>query len=318
MSKLQKITLIIVTAVLLAVANLQNTIGSLIPAYSSSSSLSTDGRALKSVTSVDRQTINYSAPYSIIESNMTNIPRRNNDFLISTTFLTDDFAVGKSCKREADTGGWECRDCSGQQQHNNNWTQCVLLQPRGECKVVRSGAQGWDPDNAPREESLHDPLDATESHRHVLRHYGLTTTTYEQMPCERLEDCWDMNKCASSTSIITVYGYGPTATAMAKRASDLHPEAIQWTEHPDRACLLLVTNDSFDTPEHMHNQTTWNGGRNHFLWDADQYFDDHHDPPFNTKTNFDHASVASASTMDAIVRLGYDVPTVRISNIVSR
>jgi hypothetical protein len=73
--------------------------------------------------------------------------------------------------------------------------------------------------------------------------------------------------------------------------------------------------ESFDTPEHLHSQPSWNGWRNHFLWGADAYFDNHLDRPFNDKTNFDHAALATAAFQDANTRLGYDIPPPRLRHI---
>lgn len=169
------------------------------------------------------------------------------------------------------------------------------MPPRGICKPIRTWE--WDP----RKESVHN----LEGHRHVLHHYGMSNHTYMQVPCERLEDCWDMSKCAAP---IRIYGYGATAIHMALLAAQRYPNHIQWTPHAEDACLLLALVDSFATPQQMHSSPSWNAGRNHFLFGGNGFFGTSADIPFKIETNFDHASVGTNAMMDANIRLGYVIP----------
>jgi hypothetical protein len=186
-----------------------------------------------------------------ITDKIRNLPRPEPNFLIRTAFLKDDLSVGKSCKKAAK--GWECRDCGSSSTLNAttatsisnastqaafDWAKCHLLAPRGICKSLET--EEWDP----RQVSMHDPLDPNK-HRHVLYHYSLPNQTYAQVPCEKLEDCWNMSKCAfsaTSQQLLTMFGYGEHAISLIKQAAALHPEYLQWVPDSDAACLLLGSN----------------------------------------------------------------------------
>jgi hypothetical protein len=253
---------------------------------------------------------------------LRNLPRPKRSFLapslIQTTFSNDDLSIGKSCQKIHK--GWECRDCGNNNSSEvvvvDDWkTDCRLIQPRRICRPIR--ASNWDP----RSESLHDPTDPIEAHRHVLHHYGLNNVVYAQTPCEHLDHCWDMSKCpknnnnnnnttATTAAPMKVYGYGADATLQIQNAERRYPESLQWVDTPNDACLLLVTLESpFDTPNQLFSQKSWNTGRNHLLWNVDAYFEKHRDRPFDTTINFDHASLATFTLQDATIRLGYDIAT---------
>lgn len=127
-----------------------------------------------------------------------------------------------------------------------------------------------------------------------------------------------MNKCSGMTGggqqqqALTVFGYGDYAVSLIKNVAELFPSSVQWVSDPEAACLLLATMESFDTPDQLHSQPSWNGGRNHFFWVADAFFDSHQDQPFNLLTNFDHAALSTAAFQDANIRLGYDIPLARL------
>jgi hypothetical protein len=121
-----------------------------------------------------------------------------------------------------------------------------------------------------------------------------------------------MTKCLSDK--LTVYahdGAGKTSSVAVKylnNAVSRYPEYLEKVADPEKACLLLLSCDSFDRKEDMYGHPSWKGGQNHLVWESSRCFGHHSDRPFGIHAHFQKAALAAVSMTDDSIRIGYDVP----------
>jgi hypothetical protein len=156
--------------------------------------------------------------------------------------------------------------------------------------------------------------------------------------CSEIERCFRRSRCAGH--VLTVYVYPPVVTnaqtkcgslsdrnaldaagvirdLAASGAATLTP--IRVVSTPTAACLLIVTRDSFVGPDEMQSAPTWDGGRNHMLWQY-QHFPSctdgagwakkdlmHGDRSFAADIDTGFAALASSSHTPASFRPGFDM-----------
>jgi hypothetical protein len=218
----------------------------------------------------------------------------------------DNLLWHKSCLRNANNSGYDCRDCGA--NNNNSYSSrndCPLLKPLGWCRVFP--APPWN--TPPRQESYFDPT--KRGHSHVIRHWD-KNNVYEQIPCETHYECWDYSRCADSK--VTVFAYGvnssSSASILVDKAVAAFPEKLERVHDPQQACLLVVTPQSFDSENitMLLSHPAYGDGSNHFIWIPHRAFLQHGDEPFNYRGNYGKASLGTPTLMHSQLRPGHDVP----------
>ena len=245
---------------------------------------------------------------------------------------TDDLGNGKHCKRKRGMIGrrswWHCQECEN--------GQCKTLERRGRCKPFGIRAFG-----SPRVRSEFSPYTHERSTTLVFTHNGHerdvsrgdNIAQHGTPACNTLSlPCFNLSRCdeeSGGPQPIKVYAYNTisndsrcnppdyiycSGSSNLDYAANRYPEVVTRVDHPDEACLLVVGRQTFDSPEQMVAQESWNGGMNHFIYRSQQIFGNLHDRPFNTAilrrgVNFGLASTSSYSVDDAMNRHGYDLPT---------
>jgi hypothetical protein len=164
----------------------------------------------------------------------------------------------------------------------------------------------------PRVMNEYSPLTKHKSHTLVYHHDGHAEYAQRQTPgCTGTLSlpCFNLTRC-SPFEPIKVYPYGVKIGAMLDKAmkKSKGAHAIQKTDNPDDACLLVVGEGSFDTPQQLLENKHWQGGQNHYIFDSSRLFGNHGDRPFNTECHFGLAATSQLSMDDAYNREGYDTP----------
>ncbi len=213
----------------------------------------------------------------------------------------------KSCLRNANNFGYDCRDCGASNNNNSDYSSrndCPLLKPRGWCRAFPSPP--WD--TPPRQQSFHDPT--KQGHSHLIRHWD-NRNVYEQIPCETHYECWDYSRCADSKVAVFAYGVNSSsASILVDKAVAAFPKKLQRVHDPKQACLLVVTPQSFDSNNitMLLSHPAYGDGSNHFIWMSYRAFLQHGDDSFNYRGNYGKASLGTPTLMRSQLRHGHDVP----------
>ena len=243
----------------------------------------------------------------------------------------DDLGNGKYCKRKRGMlrrrTWWHCQECED--------GQCKALTRRGRCKPFAIRAF------SPRAKSEYSPYTHERSTTLVFTHNGHERdrrrggdiAQHGTPACSTLTlPCFNISRCGEERSgpqPIKVYAYKTitndtrcnlpdyiycSGSSNLDYAANKYPEVVTRVDHPDEACLLVVGRQTFDSPEQLVAQDSWNHGMNHYIYRSQQIFGNPNDRPFNTVilrrgVNFGLASTSSYSVDDAINRDGFDLPT---------
>ncbi|KAL7544808.1 hypothetical protein ACHAWF_008168 [Thalassiosira exigua] len=220
----------------------------------------------------------------------------------------EDLSEGKSCvykeSRPRGKNHWSCRKCSPE-------NGCKPIQRRGRCKPFPRYLDGQG--QVPRVYTSFSPFTSQKSTMRVLHHDGHTAYAQEYPICDAWLSlpCFDLTRCKSSLDgALRIYSHGGTVGEYIEFTTKQHPGLVQKVDDPNDACLFVVSEGSYDRPQDMRNSRLWNHGKNHYIHSSDRLFGTHHDRPFNDKTSFGMAAVATSNMDDAWIREGYDVPLI--------
>jgi hypothetical protein len=120
-----------------------------------------------------------------------------------------------------------------------------------------------------------------------------------------------LTKCLSDKLTVYAHGAGNTSSVAVKylnNAISRYPEYLEKVADPEKACLLLLSCDSFRRKEDMYGHPSWKGGQNHLVWESSRCFGHHSGRPFGIHAHFQKAALATVSMTDDNIRIGYDVP----------
>ena len=222
----------------------------------------------------------------------------------------DDFRQGRSCFYQetrrfpwfftwSEENPWLCQECVA--------GACKILRPKSRCPPVRRRKV----DQVPRVRTEPSPMTEHKSYTLVLHHYYDAPTEYEIPACTGTLSlpCFDLTRCGRFGPV-KVYAYGTTVEAMLDKAIQEAKgvDAIQKTDNPANACLLVVGEGSFDRPQQLLEQKHWRGGQNHYIFNSSSLLETDRDGLLNTKYNFGMAATSPMSMDDAYSREGYDTP----------
>lgn len=226
------------------------------------------------------------------------------DSLRSTTFsksVTSDlkssaddyylFTTGKYCIHKNER--WTCYDCGD--------GSCREVKGRNKCPQFRR-VRGDYP--VPRAQS-----DVAKENA------GLPTRTlswmgvryYHEQPICTVSMCFNLERC--SESVLKVFVDQTGKHALLDYASQHStPIPVERVHTAQEACLIVVTQDTYDSVHAMKNSGHWKNGENHLLWGFNHFPDRKivGDASFNM-FHVGKAIVASETLTAAHARLGYDL-----------